>query len=88
MQLEAINFNQGIVLFAPQAINVSAMLPFLRAQFTSPYAVLRHASVICLRQLAQTNAAQVGAGGLEDQLFVMVTLELLLCVLMLTVVGQ
>jgi hypothetical protein len=70
--LEAINFNQGLILFAPQTINVSVMLPFLRAHLTSPYLMLRHASVICLRQLAQINAAEVSASKIEEQLFVMV----------------
>jgi hypothetical protein len=72
VQLEALKFKQSLVLFAPQTVNVAGTVAFLRAQFSSPYVVLKRAAVLCLRQLAQLNAKLVSGNQLEEQLFMMV----------------
>ena len=59
-------------MFAPQTLDMSIVIPFLRSQLSSEFLVVRTSAVSCLRQLGQINAARVSQDKLEDQLFVMV----------------
>eukprot|EP01114_Cavostelium_apophysatum_P010616 TRINITY_DN2455_c0_g1_i2.p1 TRINITY_DN2455_c0_g1~~TRINITY_DN2455_c0_g1_i2.p1 ORF type:complete len:1928 (-),score=479.76 TRINITY_DN2455_c0_g1_i2:118-5901(-) len=75
VQLQYIQFEQSLILFAPQTVDVSKTVPFLRAQFASPYLLLRRAAVVCLRQLVPIDAIRVSSNQLEEQLFVMLDSE-------------
>ena len=53
VQVESIYFKQMLALFAPQTVNAMEVLSFLRFHLKSKFAFIRHACIICLRQLIQ-----------------------------------
>ena len=69
----AIHFEQSLILFAPQIVDIDRVVNFLKTHFTSPYLLLRHAAIICLRQVVQIDASKVDK--LEQDLFIMVKIE-------------
>jgi hypothetical protein len=79
VQLEAIHYQQSLLLFAAQTVDVRDVVPRLRAQFVARDVAVRGAAVACLRQLAQLDAALVvdagGGGALEAALFAMLDAE-------------
>ena len=57
MKAEAISGLQQLHMFAPNAVNLTSLVPVLCANLQSPHWALRKASVACLRQFAQREAA-------------------------------
>lgn len=72
IRLEAIHFQQSLILFAPQIVDVSETIQFLRLQFESPYLMVRSASVVCLRQLVGINVSKMNGLKLEEDLAMLV----------------
>ena len=63
---EAIYCLQQLHIFAPNFLNLSTFIPQLCATLFSNHLLLRRASVACLRQLAQREAADVREHGLLE----------------------
>lgn len=72
IRLESIHFQQSLILFAPQTVDISETIQFLRAQFESPYLMVRNASVVCLRQLVGINVSKMNGLKLEEDLAMLV----------------
>lgn len=72
VQLEAINFRQSQLLFAPQTINASSIGPALRPHLTSSYLVLRQATITCLRQLIHVDLSEISSDSFIHEFFMMV----------------
>ncbi|XP_067876550.1 HEAT repeat-containing protein 5B [Heterodontus francisci] len=75
-QAAAISCLQQLHMFAPRHVNLSSLVPSLCVHLCSSHLLLRRASVACLRQLAQREAAEVcayamtlarSAGGKENR---------------------
>ncbi|XP_056147320.1 HEAT repeat-containing protein 5B [Lampris incognitus] len=59
VQAAAISCLQQLHMFAPRHVNLSSLVPCLCVHLCSSHLLLRRASVACLRQLAQREAAEV-----------------------------
>eukprot|EP01116_Phalansterium_solitarium_P006469 TRINITY_DN18779_c0_g1_i1.p1 TRINITY_DN18779_c0_g1~~TRINITY_DN18779_c0_g1_i1.p1 ORF type:complete len:1950 (-),score=546.78 TRINITY_DN18779_c0_g1_i1:75-5924(-) len=71
VQLEFLNLQQSLFLFAPHTVSVPAVLPYLKEHLPSSNLRLRHAAVICLRQIVQVNFDEMQKSEMEQQLFMM-----------------
>lgn len=69
VRAEAIAGLQQLHMFAPNAVNLTSLVPELCCNLQSPHWVLRKASVACLRQFAQREAAAICelAKGLDSE---------------------
>uniref|UniRef100_A0A6Q2X5A9 HEAT repeat-containing protein 5B n=1 Tax=Esox lucius TaxID=8010 RepID=A0A6Q2X5A9_ESOLU len=59
VQAAAISCLQQLHMFAPRHVNLSSLVPCLCVHLCSSHLLLRRASVACLRQLVQREAAEV-----------------------------
>ncbi|RUP46507.1 armadillo-type protein [Jimgerdemannia flammicorona] len=70
--MEAIRCSQHFMMFAPQYVDMSSLIPFLQSQLTSTHLPLKKAAVTCLYQLVQRDVKVVfecSQPGLDDELF-------------------
>ncbi|KAN0028776.1 hypothetical protein ACTFIV_010634 [Dictyostelium citrinum] len=76
IKAESIYFYQKLIMFAPNSINTTKLIPNLISQLKSPYLLLRVASVTCLRQLIQKRSNfQLDIQPLCETLFMMIDTE-------------
>jgi hypothetical protein len=66
VQLETLHYLQSLLLFAPQTIEVSSVVPRLTAQFASAFVDARAAAIATLGQLAQRDARAVSLAAGAD----------------------